>query len=87
MEAMTFHDVLHRFRVGMGTGTAIMELKLVQELTIVDQEPLFLVFLYLQKAYDNLDCGCLLKSLEGYGAGPKRWVIMAEFWSHQEVVT
>ena len=34
---------------------AIMDLKLVQELASIDQDPLFLVFLDLRKAYDIVD--------------------------------
>ena len=49
------HNVLHRFRAGRGTGTAIMELKLAQELSGIDQDPLFLVFQDLRKAYDTMD--------------------------------
>ena len=48
--SMKFHDVLHGFRDGRGTGTAIMELKLAQELSSVDHNPLFLVFLEIWKA-------------------------------------
>ena len=29
MEAIKFHDVLHRFRAGRGTGTAALEAKLL----------------------------------------------------------
>ena len=64
-----FHDVLHRFRAGKGTGTAIMELKLAQELARVDHSPLFLVLLDLRKAYNTVDRDCLFQTLEGYGAG------------------
>ena len=53
----------------------------------MDQDPLFLVFLDLRKEHENLDCGRLLKTLEGYGAGPKMRDILAEFWEWQEVVT
>ena len=49
--SVTFHDVLHGFRVGMLMGTAIMELNLAQELVSVDQDPLLLVFLDILKAY------------------------------------
>ena len=49
-----FHYVLHGFCAGSRTGTAIMELKLAQELVILDQDPLLLVFLDLRKAYGNL---------------------------------
>ena len=45
----------------------------------MDHDPLLLVFLDLRKAYYNLDCVQLLKTLEGYVAGPKMRVIMAEF--------
>ena len=68
-----FHGVLHRSCPGRGTGTSIMELKLAQDLASVYQGPLFLVFLYLWKAYGKLEQGRLLQTLEGYGVGPKIW--------------
>ena len=49
------HDVLHGFRAGRGMGTAILDLKLAQDISIIDQDPLFLVFLDLRKAYDIVD--------------------------------
>ena len=42
---MMLHDILHGFRMGKGTGTAIMELKLAQELDRLEQNLLILVFL------------------------------------------
>ena len=62
-----FQDVLNGFRAGRGAGTSIMELKLFQGLVSVYRDPLLLVFLYLGKAYNNLDQGKLLQTLEGYG--------------------
>ena len=85
-KVVTSHDVIHVFHVGIVTGTAIMELKLVQELVSVDQDPLVLVLLDLRKLYDNLVRGQLLKTLEGYGAGPKMWDIIVDFWARHEVV-
>ena len=82
-KAVTYHDVLHRFRAGRGMGTAIMELKLAQELAIVGQYPLVLVLLDIIKAYNNLDCGQILKTLEGYLVGPKIQGILTEFWARQ----
>ena len=35
--SLNMHDTLHGFRDGRGTGTAIMELKLSQELVSIDQ--------------------------------------------------
>ena len=71
MRAMQLHDCLHGFRAGRGTGTAIAEAKLTQQLTHREQNPLFCIFLNLRKAYDALDRGELLWILEGYGVGPR----------------
>ena len=49
------HDVLHGFRAGRGTGTAIMDLNIAQEFASIYQEPLFLELLDLRKAYDIMD--------------------------------
>ena len=45
--SLQFHDILHGFRDRRGTGMAIMVLNLVQELSIVNHDPFFLVFLDL----------------------------------------
>ena len=55
-----------------------MELKPAQYLESVDQEPLLFVFLELRKAYDNMDCYQILKTLDGYGVGPKMWGILVD---------
>ena len=86
-KVVTIHDVLHAFSVGRRTGKAIMELKLAQDLESVDQDPLFLVFLDLRRAYDNLFCGLILKTLEGCGVGPKMRGILEDLCALKEVVT
>ena len=68
--SLQFHDVLHEFQAGRGTGTAIMELNLAQELAIVEHDPLFLVFLDIQKAYNTLYRDRLIQTLEVYSAVP-----------------
>ena len=60
-------------------GTAIMELKLTKELSRVDHEPLSLILLELRKEYDTVDRGRLIRTLEGYGAGPRLCEILATF--------
>ena len=75
---MNLHDVLHGFLASRVTGIAIMELKMVQELASIDQDPLFLVFLDLQKAYDTLDYSRLLHTLEGYRVVPNIRGLLAE---------
>ena len=47
------HDVLHEFLAVRGKGTAISEINMEQELSSMDQEPPFLVFLYLRKVYET----------------------------------
>ena len=68
-------------------GTATMELNLAQELVSTDKDPLFLVFLDLSKAYNTVDRGRLIRTLEGYGAGPHICELLSTFWVQQEVFT
>ena len=82
-----FHDVIHGFRAGRGTGTSTMELKLSQYFSRVDQYSFFLVFLKLRKSYNTVDRGRFIRTLEGYGAGPQMFKIPVTFWDHQEVIT
>ena len=56
VSAITFHDVLHGFRAGRGTGTASLEAKLLQQRTDMGKAVLFEVLMDLQKAYNALDC-------------------------------
>ena len=53
--AITFHDELHGFQEGRGTGTATLEAKLLQQLAAMKEEFLYVIFLDLTKAYDVLD--------------------------------
>ena len=58
-QSVTLHDALHGLWVGSGTGSATLEVKLVQQLEGIAHEPLFKVFLDMQKACDYLDRGCV----------------------------
>ena len=84
--AVDFHDCLHGFRPRRGTGTACIEAKLLQQLSVVEQSPLFKVFLDLKKAYDTLDRHRALEILEAYGAGPRMLRLLRRFWELQQVV-
>ena len=48
-----FHDALHGFREGRGTGKATLEAKLLQQLAAKREEFLYVNFLDLTKAYDS----------------------------------
>ena len=65
------HDNIYGLRTWRGTVMAILKLKLEQELASAYHNPLFLVFLDSQKAYNTVDQVCLMTTLEGYGAGPQ----------------
>ena len=52
--SVVIHNSLHGFRTGRGTGTATLEANLDQKLAGLAHEPLFQVFLYVQKAYEFL---------------------------------
>ena len=70
--SITFHDVLHDFRAGRGTGAASLEAKLLQKLVAMREEVLYMIFTDLQKAYYALDRYRCLEILECYDVGP--WV-------------
>ena len=53
--SITFHDLLQGFRAGRGTGTATLEAKLLQKLSALRREVLYVIFLDLHKTYNALD--------------------------------
>ena len=68
-------------------GTANLYLKLSQELDSIKHYPILIVFLDIIKAYDTVDQGRLLKTLESYSSGPHMRGPLAGFWERQEFVT
>ena len=58
--SITFHNSLHGFRAGHGTGTATLEAKLFQQIVALREEVLYVILLDLYNAYGALDrYGCL----------------------------
>ena len=78
--SITFHDVLHGFRAGRGTGTATLKAKLLQQLAVMREEVLYVIFLDLTKAYAALDRSRCLGILEGYGVGPGARRLLRNYW-------
>ena len=52
--SIAYHDSLHGFRAGSGTGTVTLDIKLLQQLTAMREEVLHAIFLDLEKAYNGL---------------------------------
>jgi hypothetical protein len=71
LNEIPLHESLHGCRDGRGTGTAVMEAKLAQQLAHLKKVPFYGVFLDLKKAFGSMDRKCCLLILEGYGVGPK----------------
>ena len=68
--SITYHNFLHVFREGRGTGTATLEAKQLQQLAALREEVLYMIFLDLHKEYDALERSRCLEILEGYRVGP-----------------
>ena len=68
--SITYHDFLHGFRAGCGTGTATLEAKLLQQLAALREEVLYMIFLDLHNVYNALERSRCLEILEEYGVGP-----------------
>ena len=84
--SITFHDFLHGFWAGSGTGTATLEAKLLQKLAALREEVLYVIFLDLHKVYDDLDRSRCLDIMEGYGVGPRSRRLLQTYWRHLTMV-
>ena len=73
------HDCLHWFLAGRGTGTAILEAKLVVRLAYKEHVPLYGIFIDLRKAFDAIDHGRCIKILRDRGVGEKALKLIVRF--------
>ena len=73
MTAISFHATLHGFWMGQGTGTAVLEANLLQQLAAMREAVLFKVFLDLWKAYNDLDRERALDLFNCTGSVPGRF--------------
>ena len=84
--SITYHDFLHGFWAGRGTGTATLKAKLIQHLAALREEVLYVIFLDLHKAYDALDRYRCLEFLEGCGVGPQSCRLLQTYWGRLTMV-
>ncbi len=78
--SMELHDTLHGCLAQRGTGTACIEAKLAQQLSYLELQPFYGVFLDLKKAFDAMDRERCIKILEGYGVGPRMVQLIRNYW-------
>ena len=69
--SIAYHNFLHGFWAGRGTGTSTLKAKLLQQLAAMREELLYVIFLDLNKLYDALDRSRSLEILEWYRVGPR----------------
>jgi hypothetical protein len=86
LNSIHLHKSLHGCRDGRGTGTAVIEAKLTQQLAHLKQVMFYGVFLDLKKVFDTMDCKCCLLILRGYGVGPKMIWFIWNFWENARMV-
>ncbi len=80
LEAIALHNSLHCCRNGQGTGTAVIEARLTQQLAHIEQTSFYGAFIDLKKAFDTMDWKRCLLLLEGHGAGPNMRRLIRHFW-------
>ena len=85
LDAIELHDSHHGCRNNHGTGTAIIEAKLAQQLLYLELKPFYSVFLDLWKAFDAMDWERCILLLEGYGAGPQM-ILVCGYWRNPIMV-
>jgi hypothetical protein len=86
LSVIELHNCLQGRLLRRGTGTAIMEVKMQQQLAWVDQVPLYQIYLALRKAYDTLERGRCLKILAGDRVRPNLLHLQKKFWAKAKLV-
>ncbi len=70
LEMIALHDCLHGCCNGQGTGAAVIETKLTQQLAHIEQAPFYRVFINLKKVFDAMDWERCLFILVRHGIRP-----------------
>ena len=83
---ITNNNFLHGFRSGSGTGTATLEVKMLQKVVALREAVLHAIFLDLHKAYNDLDRSRCLGILEGYGVGTRALCLLRKYWVRLDMV-
>jgi hypothetical protein len=80
LKAIVLHDSVHSCHNRRGTGTAVIEAKLTQQLAHIKQCPFYGVFVDLTKAFDAMDRERCLQLILEYRVGPNMQRLIPHFW-------
>ena len=84
--AIAYHNCLHGFRAVCGTGTATLEVKMLQQVTAMREAVLHAILMDLHKAYGALGGSTCLGIMEGYGMGTRSLRILQRYWERLKIV-
>ena len=84
--SIVFHNFLHKFWAGCGTGTTNLEANMLQQIAALRKEVIYVIFLYLHKSYDALDSSRCFYILAGYGVVPQACQILRTNWKRLTMV-
>ena len=80
IDAITYHNFLHRLWESHGMGNATLEINMLQQVAALREEVLHTIFLDLNKDYNALDRYSCMGILEGYGMGPRALHLFRLYW-------
>ena len=69
--SITYHDSFHRFQAGRSMGNATLEVKLIQQFTVMREEVLCVIFLDLQRVTTYWTCPGAWRSWKDMAWGPQ----------------
>ena len=84
--SITYHDSLHGFQEGCGTGTTNFEIKLIQKVLSMKETVLHAILMELHKAFNTLVRSRCLDILEGYGVGTNDLRLLCRYWERLQMV-
>ena len=80
LDSIDLHKSLYSCHDKRRTGTTVIEAKLAHQLSYLEQQPFYGVFLDLKKAFDAMDHERCIMILEGYGVGPRMIRLIQNYW-------
>ena len=84
--SIIFHEFLQVFQTGCSIGNVTLKANLLQQLSALTEEVLYVTFLEPHKAYDALNSSRCHGILEGYNIGPQDCWLLQTYWRRMTMV-